>query len=559
MSGTPALLGALGLVGLGFGLLSFILALFGAPTDPWWIGANLVVGIVLLGAAAALGLDSLRERMRSGEARRAGKYGSSAIASTMLAIAIVGLLGFFSTRYSKRWDLSEQGIHSLSEQTTKLLKGLDQDVAVTVLFPATEAEPVRELFDKYRYESERFQVEYADPTERPDLLERYAIEPSKVERGVVRVALGEESTLVDEVTEENVTNALLKLTRTGSKKVYFLTGHGERAVEKEDAQSKDGLSGALSALANENYQTAPLLLASAGDVPADADVVVIAGATRPLLPEEHAALAKYLGVGGALFVMLDPRAKTDLYDDLRSFGVELGEDVVIDRSLALFGRMTTPFAASYATDHPITQGLQEPAMFHMARSVKGTGTPGSQFTELVMTGSSSWAERDLARFEREGVVGLDPEDQAGPVTIAVAGKPSVPAAAAPTAADATAEVDAPAGAMDAAAGEGEKKEGEATAPAREPRLVVFGDSDFASNAMLEAYRNRDLFLNSVNWLLGDVEAISVRPVRARASRFQLSAEQYQQIRTLSLFLLPEGIAVAGVLTWFRRRNPPVQA
>jgi ABC-type uncharacterized transport system involved in gliding motility auxiliary subunit len=559
MSGTPALLGALGLVGLGFGLLSFLLALFGAPTDPWWIGANLVVGVVLLGAAAALGLDSLRERMRSGEARRAGKYGSSAIASTLLAIAIVGLLGFFSTRYSKRWDLSEQGIHSLSEQTLKLLKGLDQDVAVTVLFPATEADAPRELLDRYRYESSRFDVEYADPTERPDLLERYAIEPGKVERGVVRVALGEESTLVDEVTEENVTNALLKLTRTGSKKVYFLTGHGERAVEKEDAQSKEGLSGALSALANENYQTAPLLLASTGEVPADADVVVIAGPTRPLLPEEHVALAKYLGSGGALLLMIDPRAKTDLYDDLRGFGVELGDDVVIDRSLALFGRMTTPFAASYATDHPITEGLQEPAMFHMVRSVKATGAPGSQFTNLVMTGDASWAERDLGRFEQEGVVGVDAEDQQGPVTIAVAGKPSAAPAAAPAAADAEKPAAAAADATDAAAPEAGKPEGDAAKPAREPRLVVFGDSDFASNQMLEAYRNRDLFLNSVNWLLGDVEAISIRPVRARASRFQLSAEQYQQIRTLALFLLPEGIAVAGVLTWFRRRNPPAQA
>src|SRR5262245_9606266 len=104
MTGIPALLGALGLVALGFGLLSFVLAIFGAPTDPWWIGANVVVGIVLLGATAAMGLDALRERMRSGEARRAGKYGSSAIASTLLGIGIVGLLAFFTTRHPLRSD-----------------------------------------------------------------------------------------------------------------------------------------------------------------------------------------------------------------------------------------------------------------------------------------------------------------------------------------------------------------------------------------------------------------------------------------------------------------------
>jgi hypothetical protein len=64
----------------------------------------------------------------------------------------------------------------------------------------------------------------------------------------------------------------------------------------------------------------------------------------------------------------------------------------------------------------------------------------------------------------------------------------------------------------------------------EPRLVVFGDSDFASNQGIEAYRNRDLFVNSVNWLLGDVEAISVRPPKSRASRLTLSSEQFSQIR-----------------------------
>jgi len=89
----------------------------------------------------------------------------------------------------------------------------------------------------------------------------------------------------------------------------------------------------------------------------------------------------------------------------------------------------------------------------------------------------------------------------------------------------------------------------------EPRLAVFGDADFASNEYLDAYRNRDLFVNTVNWLIGDVEAISVRPNRSRASRFQLTAEDFRSIRSLSLFVLPQAIAVIGVFTWWSRRHP----
>jgi ABC-type uncharacterized transport system involved in gliding motility auxiliary subunit len=88
------------------------------------------------------------------------------------------------------------------------------------------------------------------------------------------------------------------------------------------------------------------------------------------------------------------------------------------------------------------------------------------------------------------------------------------------------------------------------------RLVVIGDSDFASNQLIGEFRNRDLFVNSVNWLLGDVEAISVRPGQARASRLQLSSEQFLEIRYLALFVMPEVIALLGVVAWWQRRRAP---
>ena len=84
--------------------------------------------------------------------------------------------------------------------------------------------------------------------------------------------------------------------------------------------------------------------------------------------------------------------------------------------------------------------------------------------------------------------------------------------------------------------------------------MVFGDADFASNDLIETSANRDLFINSVNWLMGDVEAISIRPRLSRASRFQLSAEQFLTIRSLSLFVLPEAIAIIGVFVWWSRRR-----
>jgi ABC-type uncharacterized transport system involved in gliding motility auxiliary subunit len=533
MTGLPSLLAALGLVGVVFAILNFVVLIFSGGAgvasagDFGWIGGNLAIGVILLVSAAMLNIDTLRERMSSGEARRASRYGTSAILSTALGIAILGMLGFLSTRYAQQFDWTEQSVHTLSDQSQKTLAGLESDVDVLVLVSKLDEAPIRALLDRYVHASDRFVVDYADPNVRPGLLEQYGITPEDLGegRGLVRVALGGDSVELTEISEEAVTNAIVKLSRTGEKVVYFLEGHGERAISGDAATERGGYAFAADALRNENYRVETLLLAAKGDVPEDADVVVVAGPRRSLLPEETEALERYLGGGGALLAMVDPRVRTGLVEELAAWGVALGDDVIVDRTLALFGRAMSPFAASYDPAHDITKDLREPTLFHEVRSVAAE----EGFSRIALTGDASWAERDLARLDGEGEVSLDPQDLRGPVAVGVAGRPQI----------ASAETGG---------------EGETEADALEPRLVVFGDSDFASNEYVDAYSNRDLFVNSVNWLMGDIEAIAVRPNQSRASRFQLTAEQFRSIRTLSLFVLPQVIAVLGVFTWWSRRN-----
>jgi len=529
--GVSALLGALGGVAMLFALASFFMAL-ARVANPSWSIVHGIVGVVLLACAAAINLDGLRERMTSGEARRASKYGSSAVLSTLLAIAILGMGGFMANRYPERFDWSEQKVHSLTDQTKKVLAGLDDDVTVVGLFARTEIGGVKETLDRYSYETDHFVVKViADPNEQPDLLERYSITPEQLGHGLLRLAYRNEVVTVDELSEEKITNAIVKLTRTGEKTVYFLEGHNEHAIDGDAADAKEGYSRAAEALRNENYQVEPLLLATKGAVPEDADVVVIAGPTRPFLAEETAALDAYLKRGGAILALVDPRANTDLVAKLADWGVVLGEDVVVDRELALFGRATTPFSRQYASDHPITKDMRDATLFHVVRSVQPREDTKENFTEIVMTGENSWAERNLERFYGEGSAELGPEDLAGPVPIAVAGHVVFDTK--------TADADT---------------SGSDDTDKSEARLAVFGDADFATNELLDAYGNRDLFVNTVNWALGDVEAISIRPNTARASRFELTTAQFENIRLFSLLALPEALAVLGVFTWWSRRQ-----
>jgi ABC-type uncharacterized transport system involved in gliding motility auxiliary subunit len=533
MTGWAALLGALGGVAIVFSILITLISLFQPFADLTWALVNLVVGVVLLGSALAMSADNLRETFSSGEARRAGKYGTSAIVSTALGIAILGMLGFLAERYNQRFDWTSERVHTLTDQSLQVLEGLDRDVMATAFLREIEAAGLKALLDRYDAASPRFRYEFADPNARPDLVQSMGVDEEGLSRGLVHLAMGDESVDLTELNEEKLTNALVSLSRTSDKKIYFLAGHNERVVEGDDADGKEGFAQAALALRNENYQVATLLVAQVGDVPEDADALVIAAPTRPLPPEEISAIQRYLDRGGSVFVMVDPRANTNLAEVVADWGIDVGNDIIVDLQLAFFQQYMSPFAGAYAAEHPITRKMGEqrtPTLFHLARSVQVAEGAGDDFEAIVFTGDRSWAERDLDRLVRESKFQYEPEsDLIGPVSVMVAGE--LPAAAAEDAADG-----------------GERPRG---------RLVVVGDADFASNEFILRYGgNRDLFVNAINWLLGDVEAISVRPHQARASRFTGSEEDVRAIQYLSLFVLPESIAILGVIAWWSRRKSP---
>lgn len=553
MTGTALLLAGLGVVALAFALLTAILYVLQPFANASWILGNLVVGVVLLSAAAFMSLDTLRERLRTGSTRRAGRYGTSAILSAVLAIVILGLGAFLSVRHAHRFDVSESGVHTLSDQTKQLLAGLGAEhaLAITAFFGESEAPPVRDLLDRYVFENPKHvTLRFVEPNDAPGLVEELGLGTEELSRGVVRLALSSgEAMNVTEFDESTLTNALQKLVKSKDKKVYFLEGHNERTIEpgpndqaeppmpghpappKSDyALGPDTLGRAAEALVNETYHVESLLLATAPDVPADAAAVVIAGPTRPFFDNELAALARYAARGGALFVAIDPRSQTNLYGLLERFGVHVGDDVVVDRALAIFGQATTPIAQEYDPAHAITSVLREPTLFPMVRSVEPGADAAGAFSVLVRTSENSWAERDLEAWRTTGRAELGDSDLVGPVPIAVAGTP-----------------------RDARLPEDAKPPAE-SATATPGRLVVFGDSDFATNQYLTDLRNRDLFVNSINWLAGEAESITIRPNAARASSFQMTQDDFRFLQVVSLLVVPEAIAVVGVLVWWSRRT-----
>jgi ABC-type uncharacterized transport system involved in gliding motility auxiliary subunit len=341
-------------------------------------------------------------------------------------------------------------------------------------------------------------------------------------------------------TEQDITNAIIKIVTGQQRKVYFTQGHGEKDTAGSDRESYSAIAAALG---RENYATDKTVLAQQGTVPDDASVVVVAGPKTDFFPQEIDALKKYLDKAGKLLLLLDPPDKPDsppltrLIALAHDWGIDLGNDVVVDASgmgQFLGTDASVPVAASYPS-HAITKDgtFRVLTAYPLARSVTPVsgGVNGRTAQGFVETSARSWAETDVKALMTSGQVALDEDkgDKKGPITIGAA----VSTAMTPPA--------------------NESKPETADAPKPEARVVVIGDSDFAANSALGIQGNRDLLLNTVGWLTQQENLISIRPKEPDDRRITLTATQQSNIMWLSLLVVPGSIFGTGVYNWWRRR------
>src|SRR5262249_48068535 len=391
---------------------------------------------------------------------------------------------------------------SLSDQTKKVLADLKEPVHVQVFARSEEFQRYRDRLDQYTYQSKLISVEYIDPEKRPGIAQQLGV----TTLGTVVFEYKGRNEKATSDGEQELTNALIKVITGRTPKVYFTQGHGEKDSNSADRSGYNGIS---SALTSGNFVVDKLVLAQQSAVPTDADIIVIAGPRADFLGPEIDLLKAYLARGGKLLVMLDPVIKADqpaltsLQALLKDWGITADNDVVLDVSgmgkLALGTDESVPVAASYPS-HPITENFNLLTAYPLARSmtpVEG-GVNGHMAQRVVETSKGSWGETDLKGLVSGGAK-PDESDVKGPVPLAAA----VPARAAPEAAEAGEEP-------------GDAKKNEA-------RIVAFGDSDFASNGWLGISGNRDLFLNSVNWLAQQENLIAIRPKDPEDRRITLTA------------------------------------
>lgn len=464
--------------------------------------------------------------------RRQMKYGANSFVLAAVVIGILGAVNYLVYRNTKRWDFTKNQRYSLSDQTKKVLAGLKEDVKILYFQKAANVGEGQDRLREFQVASAHVKTEFVDPIAKPGRARDYEISavPTLVlERGTKREKIQNDS-------EQDISNALIKITRDAKKTICFVEGEGESDI---DDFSERGLSTAKAALGKSQYETKKFVLLQTGTVPADCTVLVLAGPQKDLLPGAMDAIRSHVAKGGKALILQEPEMRgsfPNLSALLKEWNIETAKDVVLDVSLQsqLAGTgPLMPLAAKYPY-HEITKDFRFATAFQTVRSMRaGSATlPGVSAQNLVETSDQSWAETDLSL--KEPVELNAGKDQQGPISLAAvatiaAPEPSPTPAPSPT------------------------PEAEEKPKPPEGRVVAFGDADFATNAFLGLLGNQDLFLNSVAWLAQDADLISIRPKEADDQRMFLTSDQVLNVRLISLVLLPGLFVALGIFSWWRRR------
>lgn len=526
------------------------------------------LAIMILGAVVVslTGIAAWRAVTESVTGRR-GRYSANTLLMIISFLLLIGVLNFVFWDNPNRWDVTSTRQFTLAPRTLDVLANLETPVNAIAFFDRNDEdqrpylEDVDNLLREFSVRSNQFAYEVMDPDVEPNIAKQYGVtSPGQVaffvnDSDTFDVAFGaryrgrnprtgDAIFDVNPSLEQDFVTPLLIVSGQEKKTAYFLTGHGERDVV--DPTSDDGIFTAVNALTKENFDVRPLDLSRkkivprrTGDQPLEEDqvapsLIIIAGPVKDLLDDEVDELTDFLEDGGRLLVLIDPGAPTSYIDFLSNWGVTVSRGNVIDEEDFLRPDTRVPFVTQHNTQNDITKGIERTyfpgvaaIQFDMQSMppvvVGGQILPQQNVIEISRTSSGSWLVDDLTR----STPNADLDTQGTFSTVVLVEDAFAPLDKSPKFIDPTSAIPA--------------------------SLVIIGDSDFVTNKHFDNASNGDLFLNSINYLTGDVSLINIRPKQVTRREILATPNEFDVIRYTSWFVLPSLMALAGIGIWWVRR------
>lgn len=448
--------------------------------------------------------------------RRKLIYGTGAFISVVSTLGIIIVLNYLLFRTDIRFDVTEGKFHTVSAQTVRVLKNVEGEIEIIGFFKDTGVDRTgfQDLAKEYSHRNDNIKVKLINPDKEPGIAKKYGVK----EYGSVVIGRGDKVVklrLTDPITggilnnsEEKITNAILKLTRESEKTLYFLTGHGQR--DMGNSVDAEGFGLLRRTIIDEGYNVKEFLILRGEELPRENAILFVAAPIKAFSLKEILYIKNYLNHGGRAVFLIEPRSGNEIASVLKGYGFELSDDVIIDPSSKLEGGGDiAPIVSDYPY-HEITEDFRFATIFPYSRSIDVLSDFNA--TVLASTGEYSWSETDFELFN-EGVAQREESDKGGPLGVAAVVENSA-----------------------------------------KGRIAVFGSADFVSNIFLEFSGNRDFFLNTLNWVSGDENLISIRPKAVNTGNLTITTKQVNLIFLFTVVIIPAVILSSGLVIWWKRRR-----
>lgn len=491
----------------------------GATSDTLNRGTLISLGVAILSVAiyAILEPDKIRRAISGRQARYGSNVFIMSIAFISMLVAVNYLARILTVQYPDIFDLdlTEDKINTLAPETLQALESLPQPVTAVAFYASVPPESTTELLEKFKNNGKgNFDYQFVNPDANPVAAREAGITGD----GKILLSMGDQKEIAGFASETELTKALIKLINPEARAVYFLTGHGEATLDSGEVS----VAIAKQTLESKNYTVNSLNLLAENKIPEDALAIIIAGPQKQVSETEVKLIKDYVDAGGSLFVMENPLIITEfgnspdpladyLADD---WGIVLNNDIIID----LNSQQPLNAISDSAGVHPITTNLSANylVILPQARSITiNTAPEGVTQTPLLFTSPNSWGETNFTSAEGTEVSFDEGADVLGPLTMAVAG-------------------------------ENVNTGG---------RVVVFGNSFFATDQAFDAYGNGNIFVNSVDWAAEQENLLNITPNTPTLRTFVPPTQIQLLIILLGAILFIPGLVVfAGISSWLARRR-----
>lgn len=464
----------------------------------------------------------------------------TSLTALLILIIVAACIGLNIAVEEANWadiDVTKDKIYSLSDMSQQIAESIDKDVEIILL----NMESYEDFANKYNSVNKKITVEVIEDTTTAGeaLSDEYGLTS---DNQVIIVRSGDRYKILSsydlytmdyttyeykDITEEAFTNAILDVTTDVKPVIYNLTGHNKYSTEYLYYFSAD--------LEDEAYKFEDLDLLTTGDVPDDCSVLMITTLAEDITEAERDAILEYIQTGGKIIIFSDPnttgKEMPNFQDVLNEYGISISEGVMLEQdSSRMLSGSPSAIIVTVSPYASITSGtnMNMNACFINAGKIEIADTEkleelGVEIETLATTGEDSFYRTD---YSIETASKTDADEDAGSSTVGALIKKKIDD-------DTTSE------------------------------LVVYSNNTFITNReiaissqyysyALDFYNNEDLAINSIAYLTGRDNMITIRK-DIEESVYTVTQEQNIIILSI-IFTIPAVIVIIGIIVWQVRRR-----